>query len=220
MIQSIPFLHFAQLLFDSKKVAHKAAVILRAILEAQSPRVSEIAQKMSGTPAANSKQVQRFLAAADPKAALRRLFQTDAPFVIGDPTEMPRPHAWHTPYVGTLKDGQTKGFWLLTLAPPFRGRALPFHFVTYSSKTIATEATSRNWKHLQAFAAIKELLGEKPLVVDREFSYLELLEQLVAAHVHFVIRLQLGSQPPQLTNANHQRITLQIAPGETEVYRQ
>jgi hypothetical protein len=220
MLQSIPFANFAQLLFDSKKVAHQAAGILRAILEAQSPRLSEIAQKMSGTPVANYKQLQRFLATTDPKAALRRLFQTDAPFVIGDPTEMPRPHAWHTPYVGTLKDGQTKGFWLLTLATPFRGRALPFHFVTYSSKTIATEASSRNWKHLQAFTAIKDLLGEKPLVLDREFSYLELLEQLAAEHVHFVIRLHLGSQPPHLTTANHQTITLQIAPGETAVYRQ
>jgi len=27
-----------------------------------------------------------------------------------------------------LKDGETKGFWTLTLATPFRGRAIPFHF--------------------------------------------------------------------------------------------
>src|SRR5512133_1787954 len=116
MLQSIPFAKFAQLLFDSKNVARKAAVILKAILEAQSPRLSEIAQKMSGTPAANYKQLQRFLAATDPKTTLLRLFQTEAPFVLGDPTEIPRPQAWHTAYVGTLKDGQTKGFWLLTLA--------------------------------------------------------------------------------------------------------
>lgn len=220
MLQSIPFAKFAQRLFDSKEVARKAAVILKAILEAQSPRLSEIAQKMPGTPVANYKQLQRFLTATDPKTILWRLFQTDAPFVIGDPTEIPRPQAKHTSYVGTLMDGQTKGFWLLTLATPFRGRALPFHFVTYSSQTIATEVRSRNLEHLSAFAAIKDLLGEKPLVFDRDFSYLELLEQLTAEHVHFVIRLNLRSHPPHLTNANHQTITLQIAPGETEVYRQ
>jgi hypothetical protein len=117
-------------------------------------------------------------------------------------------------------DGKTKDFWLLTLATPFRGRALPFHFVTYSSKTIADEESSRNLKHLSALTAVKDMLGEKPLVFDREFSYLELLEQLCAEHVHFVIRLKLGSHPPHLTNAKHQSVALTIAPGETEIYRQ
>lgn len=219
MLKSIPFFHFAQMLFDSKDLARKAATILRAILEAQSPRLSEIAQKMPGTPDANYKQIQRFLVKIDPKSILWRLFQTDAPFVLGDPTEIPRPEAWHTSYVGTLSDGKTKGFWLLTLATPFRGRALPFHFVTYSSKTIADEESSRNLKHLKALVTVKDLLGEKPLVFDREFSYLELLEKLVAERVHFVIRLNLGSHPPQLTNAANRSIALTIAPGETEIYR-
>jgi hypothetical protein len=173
---------------------------------------------MPGTSAANYKQIQRFLAKIDPKAILLRLFQTNAPFVLGDPTEIPRPEAWRTAYVGTLSDGKTKGFWLLTLATPFRGRALPFHFVTYSSKTIADQETSRNLKHLNALATVKDLLGEKPLVFDREFSYLELLEKLVAERVHFVIRLNLGSHPPQLTNAENRSIALTIAPGETEIY--
>jgi Transposase DDE domain len=219
MLKSIPFFHFAQLLFDSKDLARTAAVILKAILEAQSPRLSDIAQKMPGTPEANYKQIQRFLVKIDPQSILLRLFQTDAPFVLGDPTEIPRPEAWHTSYVGTLSDGKTKGFWLLTLATPFRGRALPFHFVTYSSKTIADEESSRNLKHLKALATVKDLIGEKPLVFDREFSYLELLEKLVAERVHFVIRLKLGSHPPQLTNATNQSISLTIAPGDTEIYR-
>jgi transposase len=119
-----------------------------------------------------------------------------------------------------LRDGATKGFWLLTLATPFRGRALPFHFVTYSSKTIADEESSRNLKHLSALTAVKELIGEKPLVFDREFSYLELLENLHAERVHFVIRLNLGSHPPRFTNAENQSIVLKIAPGETEIYHQ
>jgi hypothetical protein len=140
--------------------------------------------------------------------------------VLGDPTEMPRPHARRTSYVGTLKDGKTKGFWLLTLATPFRGRALPFHFVTYSSKTIGAEASSRNLKHLSALATVKEFIGEKPLVFDREFSYLELLENLRAEQVHFVIRLNLGSHPPELTDAKQQSIHLTIAPEETEIYHQ
>jgi hypothetical protein len=220
MLKSIPFFLFAQLLFDSNDLARKGAIILKAILEAQSPRFSEIAQKMPGTADANYKFIQRFLASTDPKATLLRLFQADAPFVLGDPTEIPRAQAWHTSYVGTLMDGKTKGFWLLTLATPFRGRALPFHFVTYSSKTIGDEKSSRNLKHLSALAAIKELLGEKPLVFDREFSYLELLENLRAEQVHFVIRLNLRSHPPELTDATHHYIVLTIVPEETEIYHQ
>jgi hypothetical protein len=220
MLKSIPFLQFAQLLFDSKADARKAAIILKAILEAQSPRLSDMAQKMPAKPESNYKFIQRFLAQTDPQAVLLRLFQTDAPFVLGDPTEIPRAEAWKTSYVGTLMDGQTKGFWLLTLATPFRGRALPFHFVTYSSKTINHEESSRNLKHLSALAPIKDLLGEKPLVFDREFSYLELLENLHAEHVHFVIRLSWRSHPPELINAQQHSIALTIAPEETEIYRQ
>lgn len=84
MLKSIPFADFAQALFDSPQIARKAAIILKAILDAQSPRLSEIAQKMPGKPDANYKQLQRFLQQTDPQATLLRLFQTDAPFVIGD----------------------------------------------------------------------------------------------------------------------------------------
>ena len=220
MLKSIPFLLFAQLLFDSNDLARKGAIILKAILEAQSPRLSEIAQKMPGKPGANYKFLQRFLASTDPQTTLLRLFQTDTPFVLGDPTEISRTQAWKTSYVGTLMDGKTKGFWLLTLATPFRGRALPFHFVTYSSKTIEDEESSRNLKHLCALAAVKELIGEKPLVFDREFSYLELLENLRAEQIHFVIRLNLRSHPPELINAKQQSIVLTIAPEGTEIYHQ
>ena len=82
---------FLKYLFDQERVAEKAAVIVEAIWAACSPRLSDIAQHMAGTEAANYKMIQRFLHQADPKAALVRLFQADAPFVIGDPTEMPRP---------------------------------------------------------------------------------------------------------------------------------
>lgn len=68
--------------------------------------------------------------------------------MLGDLTEIPRSVARCTSYVGKLSDGKTKGFWLQTLANPFRGRAVAFHLVTYSSKTIADEESSRNQKHL------------------------------------------------------------------------
>ncbi len=113
----------------------------------------------------------------------------DAPFGIGDPTEIPRPQARKTEYVGTLKDGETKGFWLMLLATAYRGRALPCSFITFSSRPVKEQVESRNQTHLRAFAPIKELLGQKPLVLDRDFSYLELLEHRPAARVNFVLRL-------------------------------
>lgn len=73
---------------------------------------------------------------------------------------------------------------------PYQGRAIPCYFVSYSSAIIGAEVSSRNRYHYQAFTEVKELLGEKPLVLDREFSYLELLQALVAEEVNFVIRLK------------------------------
>jgi hypothetical protein len=58
------------------------------------------------------------------------------------------------------------------LVTAFHGRSIPCGFVSYSSKTINQEATSRNYHHFEAFAKVKELIGDHPLVLDREFSYL------------------------------------------------
>ena len=185
-------LPFMQDLFDDRATAEKATRIVVGILRARSPRLSEIARSMNGSEAANYKTIQRFLAANDPRQVLGRLFREQAPFVIGDPTEMPRAQAKRTEYVGTLSDAETKGYWLMLLATPYHGRAIPCGFVSYSSKTIAQEATSRNQHHLAAFAQIKELLGDRPLILDREFSYLELLENLNMEGVRFVIRLKTG----------------------------
>ena len=172
-------LPFVQDLFDDRASVQKATRIVDGILQARSPRLSEIARAMKGNEAANYKSIQRFLVGNDPREVLMRLFREQAPFVIGDPTEMPRPRAKRTEYVGTLSDAETSGYWLLLLATPYHGRAIPCSFVSYSSKTINQEATSRNQHHFAAFGKIKELLGSRPLVLEREFSYLELLENLV-----------------------------------------
>jgi len=192
MNKSTQLLPFVQDLFDDQAQSRKAAKIIDGILKARSPRLSEIARAMGGNETANYKYIQRFLDAHDPQEVLLRLFREQAPFVIGDPTEMPRPQAKKTEYVGRLSDGETSGYWLLLLATPFHGRAIPCSFVSYSSKTINQEATSRNQHHFEAFAQVKELLGKRPLVLDREFSYLELLENLVTEGVNFVIRLKTG----------------------------
>jgi hypothetical protein len=214
---------FAEQLFTNEKHARHASEIIAGIITAHSPRLSDIATHMPGHSAANYKRIQRFLQEEDPRETLKMLFNEEADFVIGDPTEIERPHADKTGYVGTLMDGQTKGFWMLTLATPLRGRAIPFHFLTYSSRTFEDQPSSRNLEHFKAILDIQQLIGDRPIVFDREFSYRELLNSLVDANVKFVIRLNMGSNPPHFyyDAEQKQRLRLLIAPiNKPKIYRQ
>lgn len=220
MNKYIHFRGFLGYLLDDEKQAEKGSRIIKALLEAQSPRLTDIAEKMRGKSESCYKEIQRFLKKADLKQALMRLYQEDAEFVIGDPTEMKRYKAPKTAYVGTLKDGKTAGYWLLVLSTPFRGRSLPFSFVVYSSKTIQEQGTSRNQEHFRCFREVKQLLGDRPLVLNREFSYEELMEVFEIERIQFVIRLNLGDQrkQPRLTDADGEPVKLLIQPGETVIH--
>lgn len=206
-------------LFDNAEQAERAGEIGTAILEARSLRMTDMAVEMEGKSAAGYKRIQRFLEKADPRTALWRLFQEDAEFVIGDPTEIERPHAWKTEYVGKLKDGKTRGFWALILATAYRGRAIPCGMVTYSSKTIAQGLDSRNLNHFRAFDALKDMLGGRPLVLDREFSYLELMLNFFEEQINWVIRLNLRAKPPKFYDDAGKEVALTILPGETLVLK-
>lgn len=207
---------FTEYLFDLQDLALKAATILKAILRARSPRLSDISQAMPGNPEANYKAIQRFLAASDPPEALIRLYQEEAPFILADPTDIERPQAEKTDYVGRLKSGR-RGFLLLILAVPYGGRALPFHFITYSAATLASEGTSRNLEHRRALGEVKELLGDKPVVLDREFSYQTFFEDFVAEGMKFVIRLNIGLHP-SFSDEEGKRVDLGLAPGQRVFY--
>jgi len=184
----------------------------------RSLRLTEIAAKMRGSSTASYKRIQRFLQQVDPRAMLWRLFCEQAEYVMGDPTEIERLQARKTKYVGTLKDGKTKGFWMLLLATPCRGRAIPCGLLTYSSRTIGAGLSSRNLNHVRAFAERKDLLGERPLVLDREFSYLKLLLHRVEEGVNFVIRLNQGSHPPKFWDADGKEVVLSLSPGEKVIH--
>jgi hypothetical protein len=205
-------------IFDNEQEAEQAGEIGDAILAARSLRLTEITVEMSGKTDACYKRIQRFLKAVDPRVVLWRLFRQEAEFVIGDPTEIARPQAWKTEYVGTLKDGKTKGYWAMVLATPYRGRAIPCGLITYSSKTIAQHADSRNQNHFRVFGGLKDMLGERPLVLDREFSYLELMLNLVEEGLNWVIRLNLRANPPKFWDEDGQPVALTISPGETVLH--
>ena len=82
---------FTDQCFDKEN--DKVAKIVKGILDAKSPRISDISNEMSGNPDANYKIIQRFLDKNDPRENLHRLFNDDERFIIGDPTEIYRPQA-------------------------------------------------------------------------------------------------------------------------------
>ncbi len=219
MRKSIRLRPFMQALFPDPSMAQRATEIAHAITEARSLRISDIASNMEGSDHAAYKRVQRFLKVFDPHHTLWKLFPEHAPFVIADITEIPRPQARRTEYVGTLKDGKTRGFWILTLAAPLRGRAIPFAMTTFSSKTLKDTGTSRNSLHIRTLLTFKDLIGNRPIIMDREFSYTTLLRHLKEAGMPFVVRLRMGSQKPVFLDSEGRRVHLVCSPGERVVFR-
>lgn len=222
MYKFIQIQRFAKTLFEDERTASKASQIMLGILKAKSPRISRIAEAMSGEYEANYKMIHRFLKKADLRSPLQRCFDAEAEFILGDPTEIERAGAKHTDYVGRLADGNKRGFWMLTLGTPMRGCVLPCNFVIYSSATLGSDTTSRNLEHRRGMDEIATIIGDRPLVLDREFSYLELFKHFVESEMHFVIRLNQGSKPPKFYYDAEKKneLTLLTAPDSApKVYR-
>jgi hypothetical protein len=208
---------FTNELFNDEWQSEKAARIIKAILEVHSPRIADIALAMKGDVRANDKMIHRFLKDTDTKEALNRLYFEATPFVIGDPTEIERSQATKLPYVGWLKDGKTLGFQIFPLAFPYHGRAIPFDFITYSSKTIRNKTNnSRNWEHLRILRGMQKRLEDIPIVLDREFSYEGLLEAFILEEMKFVIRLNVANGV-NFTDVDGDPISLTINTGETVI---
>jgi hypothetical protein len=219
MLNPRDLVQYTRLLFERPAQAEQTAEVIGALWQAKSARLSDLARALPGAYEAAYKRLQRFLSGVDPAVALGRLFDAEAEFVIGDVTEVARPQAKKTAYVGRLKDGRTRGFDVLALCTPKRGRALPFAFVTYSSATLDQECTSRNQEHLRALEQVRALIGELPLLLDREWSYGEWLRHLVEAGLRFVIRLKVGNPQVGLVDRWGMPVVLEIRRGERKVYR-
>ena len=174
MLKFIPWNAMLSSLVADQRLLPLLSEVLQGILEAGSARWSEIARRMRGSEAAAYKRIQRLVARFDPWPVVTRLCPEQAPFVIADRTEVERPHAYRTAYVGLLPPekkpdpGQRqaskargkasakpkgapkarrkprRGFWLLVLGVPFRGRVLPCAWRTFSSRTLEAGATSQN----------------------------------------------------------------------------
>jgi hypothetical protein len=64
---------------------------------------------------------------------------------------------------------------------------------------------------------LKDLLGGRPLVLDREFSYLELMLNLFEEQLNWVIRLNLRANSPKFYTDEGKEVALTISPGETVI---
>lgn len=58
------------------------------------------------------------------------------------------------------------------------------------------EADPRETLKMLFNAEAEFVIGDRPIVFDREFSHIELLNNLVEADVKLAIRLNMGSKPP------------------------
>ncbi len=76
MYDFIPMHEFCQQLHDRPELTEKASAICEALLAARSPRLSDLIHRMSGSPSAYYKALQRVL---DLITALQRLFYADTP---------------------------------------------------------------------------------------------------------------------------------------------
>lgn len=145
-----------------------------------------------------------------------RLCPNIVDFFICDPTKIERKESWKTDYVGNLGE-KLRGYWNIILSFPFKGRAIPFCQVLYSSSTLNSDLSSRNIEHNRILSYVKELVGDIPIIFDREFSYLTFLADFVAEGMNFVIRLNRGNRA-KLYDANKREVELSLSCGSTKTW--
>jgi hypothetical protein len=193
MTKFINLSELVRYLFDQEVLIQKATQLFLALFEARSPRISQIAERMPGNPAANYKAIQRFIAQVDLKAVLLRFFQEQAEYVIGD---RPRSNARkpRRPTMWANSDGKpwATGCWYWQ---PLRGEPS----LSTSSPTLQNDCTGHfATESIAGHSPASSRFGRAALCWTVS-SLLELLQSLVAEAVHFVIRLKVGTRQTGLS---------------------
>jgi len=185
---------------------------------AQELRISSIARNIKGNTDSVYRMISRFLDDFEIfEEIIPRILLSSARFVIGDPTIIEKKYARKTTYVCYVRP-EKKGYYLLTFGAPFKGRTIPFGIHTYSPATIAEDCSSRNIEHTRGLAEIVEIIGDLPVIFDREFSYGGLLKDFEAEKTHFVIRLNQGNKV-KLYDQNHNEVELSIGYGKRKIWK-
>jgi hypothetical protein len=204
-----------------KKENEQLSSILSGCLKAGKIRISNIAANMPGSVEGNYKAMQRFsnrIGIEDIELILWRAAPGEFDFVIIDPTEIERPEAEKTEYVGRLKDGKTKGYSVLMVSVPYKGRAIPIGYTTYSSKTIDKEVSSRNAEQMRLIIGLKEMIGNAVVIADREFSGEWFFEGLQQEGMKYAVRLKDLRAIRQGKGKRAEAVDLTILPGQKKLW--
>jgi hypothetical protein len=180
-------------------------------------RISSIARHMDGHYEASYRKVSRFLNKLESaEEFLPRVLLNNAKYTICDPTIIDRPEAIKTEYVGLVRP-ERRGFYSMVFGAPFKGRILPFYVHTYSPRTIAERSSSRNIEHTNALAGICDIIGDIPVIFDREFSYNGLLKDFEAEGKNYIICLNTSNHVG-FTDSNGRKVELSIACGKEKAW--
>lgn len=204
-------------IFDTK-ASKSVSSIIYGFQKCKSLRVSRIAASMRGNYESNNKNITRAINRLDISLLLSRLssFASQGEdLLLLDLTEMTRKHAIRTDYVGYLKDGKTRGYNILTVSVPYKGRSKVI-FADVISSAIIEASESGKWKLIQnSLEPILHLLRSKAIAIDREFCNEEMINFFQRHGIHYAIRLKLhaGQWTVTITNKKGERINLSIERG-------
>jgi len=209
-------------IFDAKHVA-PLSTIIQAYLKAGKLRISAIACNMDGESDAAYKRVQRTFNAIPSDLfaeANSGCFDPNAEAILVDYTEVARPEAKKTSYVGFIKD-KTRGISMLALSTPFKGRSLPFAVGIYSSALINTENSSKPKQFHEFLKPYIPFIRTIPIVGDREFFSEGNLRFFIENKMKFVVRFKTGpaERKTVLTKSDGSPLNYNLHKGQTKSWR-
>lgn len=204
-------------IFDSK-MNDMVGAIIYGFQRCKKLRISSIAAALPGNYESNSKSISRTLERLEVDQLVESLLSFIAQgtkYLLLDLTEMTRKDAEHTDYIGYLKDGKTRGYNILSMSIPFKGRSKVI-FATIISSAIIANSTTGKWKLIQeALLQLIPILQSMIIIIDREFCNEEMLNFFQAHNIRYAIRLKVGAGRGEITIANKKgkRISISLQRG-------
>ncbi len=110
------------------------------------------------------------------------------------------------------RTGKTRGFQLLVLSVPYRGRAIPFHFLSFSSWTIAQGGKLPKLGAPQGVPRGGGAFGQKASGPGPGVQLHLAIAPTQGGGIDFVVRLNVGLHP-RFTRRDGREVGLSLTPG-------
>lgn len=208
----------------SKKHVETLGKVVFAIKNVRNMRISRIADTIKGNTESNRKEIQRSLnklSQEDLSLALLSFVSPKDRLVLMDFTEKECPNAKNTEHVGILKDGKTRGYGILTLSIPFKGRSKAIFAKVISSATLNRDSVGK-WQAIQhALEDILPILQGRTIIADREFSNEEMMQFFIDKGIYFCIRLKTsaGKHLVQILDKKGNRVNFSLPKGSKRYFK-